>query len=56
MSETLIRVAISTLVAALASTVKNPRSAKAKRLRKYVLMANEATTEFLEAVPAPEEE
>lgn len=43
------------LASYLAQFVKNPKSAKAKQLRTYVRLLNDATTAFLNAVPAPKE-
>ncbi|MEW6129581.1 MAG: hypothetical protein AB1757_21250 [Acidobacteriota bacterium] len=42
---------ISTLISLLASTVKNPRSEKAKKLRSTVEKLHEATEQFLAQVP-----
>lgn len=51
MTEILVKTLVATLVGILSSTVKNPRSDSARRLRKYVQTVNEATGQFLEQVP-----
>lgn len=55
MNETMTKLVVSTLVALLASTVKNPQSEKARRLRAYVEQAHEATGQFLLLVPVADE-
>lgn len=43
---------ISLAISFLSSTIKNPRSEKAKKVRASVQKLNDATEEFLAQVPA----
>lgn len=49
MNEVVVKLAVSTLVTILASTIKNPNSANARRLRKYVAQVHDAAHQFLVA-------
>ncbi len=56
MNEMVIKLAVSTLVTILASTIKNPKSAQARKLRKYVGQVHEVSHQFLEATAQPGDE
>lgn len=49
MNDVVLKLAVATVVTILAGTVKNPKSARARKLRKYVQQAHDATHEFLAA-------
>lgn len=52
MNESLFNAFVTAGVIFLTATVKNPASAKAKRLRKAVVKIHKSATLFLAAVPA----
>ena len=56
MNEFVIKLAVSTLVTILASTIKNPKSENARKLRKYVLQVHDASHQFLIETAQPGDE
>ena len=53
MNDMVLKLAVSTLVTILASTIKNPNSARARKIRKYVEQTHDAAHQFLVATAQP---